>query len=111
MKHAETIAGFLLGLEDGDDTMLWNVGYFQRTTRPYIPENGTVDRHRCENLKYNMKIYVSVGDDIFVLHDNYHLDYTYVIWNRAGHGRRAVFARSKAWIVGSNPTQGIDVKC
>jgi hypothetical protein len=38
------------------------------------------------------------------------------ILNRAGHGSRAVkaytvFARSEAGIMGSNPTQGMDVRC
>jgi hypothetical protein len=39
-------AGFLLGLffdlEDGGDMFLQNVGYFQRTTRHYIPEARTL---------------------------------------------------------------------
>jgi hypothetical protein len=28
-----------------------NVGDNQRTTRRYIPEDGTLHNHRCENLK------------------------------------------------------------
>jgi hypothetical protein len=32
-----------------------------------------------------------------------------VLRQGAGHGTRAVFARSEAGILGSNPTQGMDV--
>jgi hypothetical protein len=31
---------------------------FQRTTRRYIPEDGTVHNHRCENLKPQIKILI-----------------------------------------------------
>jgi hypothetical protein len=39
-------AGILLGLsdpEDGGNMLLRNVGYFQRTTRRYIPEDSTLE--------------------------------------------------------------------
>jgi hypothetical protein len=46
---------FLLGLffdhEDGGDMFLRNIFDFQRTTRSYIPEDRTLHKHRCENLK------------------------------------------------------------
>jgi hypothetical protein len=37
--------------------------------------------------------------------------YLSVRYVTASHSSRTVFARSDAWIVGSNPTQGMDVWC
>jgi hypothetical protein len=45
----------LLGLffdpEDGGDMFLRNKDWLSTTKRRYIPEDGTLHNHRCENLK------------------------------------------------------------
>jgi hypothetical protein len=39
----------------------------QRTTRRYIPQDGTLHSHRCENLNsYTSELYVTVGLPIIV---------------------------------------------
>jgi hypothetical protein len=51
--HARFLLGSFFVPENGGDIFLRNAGYFQRTTRRYIPEGN----HRYENLKsYNFKL-------------------------------------------------------
>jgi hypothetical protein len=40
--------------EDGGDMFLRKSGTTQRTTRRHIPEEDTLQNHRCENLKSYM---------------------------------------------------------
>jgi hypothetical protein len=52
MKEMAISAGFLLVLffdpEDGGEMSV----VFQRTARSYIPEDGTLHNHRCENFRF-----------------------------------------------------------
>jgi hypothetical protein len=56
LLHAFFFLVIFLDPEDGGDVFLWNVCYFQRTTRRCIPEDRTLHNHRCENFKYYTEI-------------------------------------------------------
>jgi hypothetical protein len=57
--HAGFLHGLIFDPEDGGDMALRNVGYFQRTTRCYIPKDSTVHKYRCENLKSYMLLEIA----------------------------------------------------
>jgi hypothetical protein len=42
---------------------------FYRTTRRYIPEDGTLHKHRCDNLKYN-RVYAFIFLEYLHLHNH-----------------------------------------
>jgi hypothetical protein len=72
---------------------------FQRTTWRYIPEDSTLYSHRCENLKsYDVLLFLRVSS------------YKEEPFTVAARSKAwTVFACSNAGIVGSNPTQSMDV--
>jgi hypothetical protein len=77
---------------------------FYRTTRYYIPDDVDVHNHCCGSPKSNTKNIIS-NTEVKVKGKAVPMPVTVAERSRAC----TVFARSEAGIVGSNPTQGMDV--